>query len=102
MAIELDALADDRRVAAETALPQGEAEHRDGMRAGRAVFFGAEETAQRGLHAERGKIIARNHHAVSWFRLPVQVEAKWRFTPRQQFGEDLVATAIVQIIRVRN
>src|SRR5215831_13240678 len=60
--IEFDRTADDRRVAAETALPCAVTEHDGRVRPRRTVFFGQKRATDRGLDAEQIEIISRDDH----------------------------------------
>jgi hypothetical protein len=91
------------RIAAEVCLPQAVRDHHHGLRRGDAILCGIEAAAEEHSRAEHGEVIAGYGEAVDAVDEIAGAEAE-RLAGgpvRRQAVEDLIAIAVVGVVRIR-
>ena len=100
-AVDRHHLVQDGRVAGEAPLPEPMAQYRHRVRARRPIVIVGEPAAERRLHAQDGKRVARDELRLDALGLATIGERRRRRRARHQAAEGVVAIAKIPIHRMR-
>jgi hypothetical protein len=99
-AVDSDRAAHNQWIAAESALPEAVADHRNRVGGSGPVLSGAEASAGGHSEPERLEVVGGDVFARQKLGPPAGIEAEWYPNVRHQAGEDVRLLPIVQVVRI--